>query len=50
MRTDTEDIPAVHVLIEWKLGSLLRGSDDAVVEGRREARKTDVDSTMKAVN
>jgi hypothetical protein len=50
VRTDAENIPAVHILIEWKLGGLLRGSDDALVEGRREARKTDVDSTMEPVD
>ena len=50
VRTDAEDIPAVHILIEWKLGGLLRGSDDALVEGCREARKTDVDSTMEPVD
>jgi hypothetical protein len=49
VRTDAEDIPAVHILIEWKLGGLLRGSDDALVEGRMEARKTDVDSTTEPV-
>ena len=50
VRTDAEDIPAVHILIEWKLRGLLRRSDDALVEGRREARKADVDGTMEPVN
>ena len=50
MRTDAEDISAVHILIKWKLGGLLCGSDDALVEGRSEARKTDVDSTVEPVD
>ena len=48
--TDSEDIPTVHILIEWKLSVLLCGSDNTLVEGRREAWKADIDSTMEPVN
>ena len=34
VRTDAKDISAVHVLVERELGGhLLRGGDDALVEG-----------------
>ena len=50
MHTNSEDIPTVHILIKWKLGVLLCGTDDALVKGHREARKADVDSTMEPVD
>ena len=38
------------MLFRSKLSVFLCGSDDAPVEGRREARKTDVNGTMEPVN
>jgi hypothetical protein len=50
LRTDAEGIPAVHILIVWKLGGFLRRNYDTCIEGRREAWKAHVDSIVEPVD
>jgi len=51
VRTNAKDIPAVHVLVVREFGGhLLRGGDDALVEGRGEARKADLDGAVEPVD